>query len=193
MSETRQETVSRTSWRTRDILIAAAIGVSFSVVFLAWNIAWGFFEPLNAVFPVLRDVLYAVWLIPGVLAGLIIKKPGAALFAEVTASSLSAYLGSQWGVDAALSGIVQGAGAEIVFAATRYRNWSFPVLATAAALSALAAWVHDWLIYYAGVSVDLQLARAVLMVISAVVFAAAGSVWLRGTLMRAGVLERSHA
>jgi energy-coupling factor transport system permease protein len=193
MSETRQENVSRSSWRTRDILIAAAIGVSFSVVFLAWNIAWGFFEPLNAVFPVLRDVLYAVWLIPGVLAGLIIKKPGAALFAEVTASSLSAYLGSQWGVDAALSGIVQGAGAEIVFAATRYRNWSFPVLATAAALSALAAWVHDWLIYYAAVSVDLQLARAVLMVISAVVLAAAGSVWLRGTLMRAGVLERSHA
>jgi energy-coupling factor transport system permease protein len=176
------------TWRTRDILVTAVIGVAFGVVFWAWGLAWSAFEPLNLVFPVLRDSLYAVWLVPAVLAPLIVRKPGAALFAEMVAAGVSAILGSQWGVDTLLSGFVQGAAAELVFAFTLYRLWSWPVLAVAAIASAAAAWIHDWALYYADVSVDLQLARGVLMAISALVFVAAGSVLLERSLRQAGVL-----
>jgi energy-coupling factor transport system substrate-specific component len=177
------------AWTTRDILVAAVIGVAFGVVFWAWGLAWAAFEPLNLVFPVLRDLLYAVWLVPAVLAPLIIRKPGAALFAEMAAAGVSAILGSQWGVDTLLSGFVQGAAAELVFAFTLYRVWSFPVLATAAVASAAAAWIHDWVLYYAAFSIELQLIRGVLMAISAIVFVAAGSVLLQRSLRRAGVLQ----
>ena len=85
-----------------------------------------------------------MWLIPAVLAPLIIRKPGAALFAEMVAAGVSALFGSAWGVDTLLSGFVQGAAAELVFAFTRYRLWTFPVLAIAAIGSAAAAWIHDW-------------------------------------------------
>jgi energy-coupling factor transport system substrate-specific component len=178
-----------TTWRTRDIVVAAVIGVAFGVVFWAWGLAWGAFDPLNLVFPVLKDILYAVWLIPAVLAPLVIRKPGAALFAEMVAAGLSALLGSQWGVDTLLSGFVQGAAAELVFAFTLYRSWSVPVLAIAAVASAAAAWAHDWALYYADVSLELQLARGVLMAISALVFVALGSILLERALRRAGVLE----
>jgi energy-coupling factor transport system substrate-specific component len=177
------------TWRTRDILVVAVIAVAFGVVFWAWGLAWSAFEPLNAVFPVLRDSLYAVWLVPAVLAPLIVRKPGAAIFAEMVAAGVSATLGSQWGVDTLVSGFVQGAAAELVFALVRYRNWSSPVLAIAAIASAAAAWIHDWVVYYADVSADLQLARGVLMAISALVFVAAGSVLLERSLRRAGVLQ----
>ena len=178
-----------TTWRTRDIVVAAVIGVAFGVVFWVWGIAWGAFDPLNAIFPVLRDSLYAVWLIPAVLAPLIIRKPGAALFAEMVAAGVSALLGSQWGVDTLLSGFVQGAAAELVFAFTLYRNWSPMILAIAAVASAAAAWAHDWVLYYSDVSTDLQLARGVLMAISALVIVAFGSILLERALRRAGVLE----
>jgi energy-coupling factor transport system substrate-specific component len=176
-------------WRTRDILVVAIIGVAFGVVFWAWGLAWSAFAPLNLVFPVLRDALYAVWLVPAVLAPLIVRKPGAALFAEMVAAGVSAILGSQWGVDTLLSGFVQGAAAELVFAFTLYRLWSWPVLAIAAIASAAAAWIHDWALYYPAISVDLQLARGVLMAISALVFVALGSVLLERSLRRAGVLQ----
>jgi len=178
-----------TTWRTRDIVVAAVIGVAFGVVFWVWGIAWGAFGPLNAIFPVLRDSLYAVWLVPAVLAPLIIRKPGAALFAEMVAAGVSALLGSQWGVDTLLSGFVQGAAAELVFAFTLYRNWSPMILAIAAVASAAAAWAHDWVLYYSDVSTDLQLARGVLMAISALVIVAFGSILLERALRRAGVLE----
>jgi energy-coupling factor transport system permease protein len=187
-----------TTWRTRDIVVAAVIGVAFGVVFWAWGLAWTAFAPLNNVFPVLRDTLYAVWLIPAVLAPLIIRKPGAALFAEMVAAIVSALLGSQWGVDTLLSGFVQGAAAELVFAFTLYRNWSVIVVAIAAIASAAAAWAHDWVLYYghfgdagwvSDISLELQLVRGVFMAISAVVIVAAGSILLERALRRAGVLE----
>lgn len=178
-----------TTWRTRDIVVAAVIGVAFGVVFWVWGLAWGAFDPLNAIFPVLRDSLYAVWLIPAVLAPLIIRKPGAALFAEMVAAGVSALLGSQWGVDTLLSGFVQGAAAELIFAFTLYRTWTPPVLAIAAVASAAAAWAHDWALYYSDVDLGLQIARGVLMAISALVFVAGGSILIERSLRRAGVLE----
>src|SRR5262245_38968481 len=94
-----------TRWRTRDIVVAAVLGVAFGVVFWAWGLAWyGPFAVLDGIFPPLRDTLYAVWLVPAVLAPLIVRKPGAALFAEMVAAGVSALLGSAWGVDTLLSG-----------------------------------------------------------------------------------------
>ena len=81
---------------------------------------------LRAAPPWAKDLLYAVWLIPAVLAPLIVRKPGAAMFAEMAAAGVSALLGSQWGADALLSGFVQGAAAELVFAFTLYRVWTLP-------------------------------------------------------------------
>jgi energy-coupling factor transport system permease protein len=181
------------AWRTRDILVTALIGVAFGVVFWAWGLAWAAFEPLNLVFPVLRDSLYAIWLVPAVLAPVIVRKAGAAVFAELVAAGVSAILGSQWGIDALVSGLVQGLGAELVFALVLYRVWSFPVLAAAAVASAAAAWLHDWVLYYAAFSIELQLVRGVLMAVSAIVFVAGGSVLLERALRRAGVLEGFRA
>lgn len=177
--------VAETRWRTRDILVAAVIGVTFGVVFWAWGLAWGLFAPLNAA----RDLLYAVWLVPAVLAPLVIRKPGAALFAEMVAAGVSALLGSAWGVDTFLSGFVQGAAAELIFAFTLYRLWGFPILALAAVASAAAAWVHDWVLYYPEVALDVQIIRGLAMAFSAVVIVAAGSLALARSLRRAGVLE----
>ena len=179
-----------TRWRTRDIVVAAVIGVAFGVVFWAWYLVWfGPLEVLSAFALPLRDLGYAVWLIPAVLAPLIIRKPGAALFAEMVAAGVSAVLGTPWGPDVLLSGFVQGAAAEVVFGFTLYRVWAFPVLALAAVASAGAAWVHDWVIYYAATDPVIQLARGVFMAVSAVVLVAGGSVFLHRALKRAGVLE----
>ena len=178
-----------THWRTRDIVIAAIIGVAFGVVFWAWGVAWGPLDGIFAFAPWAKDLLYAVWLIPAVLAPLIIRKPGAALFAEMVAAGVSALLGSPWGPDVLLSGFVQGAAAEVVFGFSLYRSYSFPVLAVAAIASAAAAWIHDWALYFATTDVSIQLVRGAMMGISGVVIVAFGSVLIVRSLRRAGVLE----
>jgi energy-coupling factor transport system substrate-specific component len=179
-----------TEWRTRDIVIVAVIGVTFGLVFWVWGILWnGPLAVLGGLALPILDLGYAIWLIPAVLAPLIVRKPGAALFAELVAAGLSALLGSVWSIDTLLSGFVQGAAAELVFAFTLYRRWTFPVLAAAALASAAAAWVHDWVVYYPETDVTIQLIRGAFMAISAVVIVAGGSLALHRALKQAGVLE----
>jgi energy-coupling factor transport system substrate-specific component len=174
------------AWRTRDIVVAAVIGVVFGVVFAAWN---GLYAGLGFLTPPLSDLIYGMWLVPAILAPLVIRKPGAALFAEMAAAGISALLGSQWGPDTLLSGFVQGAAAELIFGFVGYRRWSLPILIVAALASAAAAWAHDWVIYYPDASLELQVVRIVVMGASAIVFAAVGSLALERSLRRAGVLE----
>ena len=177
------------TWRTRDILVVAVIGAVFGVVFSVWNGVWLVVAPLSAAVPLHAFLLYGVWLVPAVLAPLIVRKPGAAVFAEMVAAGVSTLAGTPWGPDVLLSGFVQGAAAELVFAMTLYRSWSLPVLAVAAAASAAAAWIHDWVLYYPDADIPLQILRAVVMAISALVIVAGGSVLLERALRRAGVLE----
>ena len=177
-----------TTWRTTDIVVTAAIAVTFGVVFWAWNGVWAAAAPVFTAVPPAQNVLYGVWLIPAVLAMLVVRKPGAALFAELVAAGVSALLGSQWGLDAVLSGILQGLGAEAVFAAFRYRRFDLPVALLAGLGAAAGAFAHDIPLYYADQPVTTKAAIGICMAVSAVVIAGIGSWWLCRSLAATGVL-----
>jgi energy-coupling factor transport system substrate-specific component len=172
-------------WRTRDIVVAAVIGVAFGVAFV---LAGGIWRALEGLGPV-QNILYGVWLLPAIVAPLIIRKPGAALFAELVAAGLSAILGSTWGVDTLLSGFVQGAAAELVFAFTLYRVWSFPVLAVAGLASAAAAFVHDVVVWYPGYATDVLVIIGATMAISGAILLPLAALALVRALRGTGVLE----
>jgi energy-coupling factor transport system substrate-specific component len=174
-----------TRWRTRDIVVAAVIGVAFGVAFVVVGGLWKALEFLGP----LQNLFYGVWLLPAVVAPLIIRKPGAALFAEMVAAGLSAILGSAWGVDTLLSGFVQGAAAELVFAFTLYRSWNFAVLALAGLASASAAYVHDVVVWYQGYATDVLVIIAISMAISGLVVVPVLSVALVRAMRSTGVLD----
>jgi energy-coupling factor transport system substrate-specific component len=178
------------SWRTVDIVVTAAIAVAFGVVFWAWNALWAATGPAFAAVPPAQNILYGTWLAAGVVAGLVVQKPGAALFAELVAASVSLILGSQWGLDAALSGLFQGAGAELGFALFRYRRFDLVAAALAAALAAVGAWIHDTPLYYAELPLVDQLVIGGFMLVSAVIIAGIGSAWLVRALVQTGVLAQ---
>ena len=63
-------------WRIVDIVVAAAVAVAFGVVFLAWNALYAATVPIFAFLPPAQAIMYGVWLLPGVLVGLIVRRPG---------------------------------------------------------------------------------------------------------------------
>jgi energy-coupling factor transport system substrate-specific component len=180
---------SRT-WRTVDIVVTAAIAVAFGVVFWAWNQLWIAVTPAFVAVPPAQYLISGVWLIPAILCALVIRKPGAALFGELVAASVSTILGSQWGLDTLLSGAIQGALAEIVFGATLYSNWNLGTAIIAAVGAAIGEWLHDMPVYYKDLTLTDQLVIGVFMLISAVVIAGFGSWWLTRALVETGVLAQ---
>lgn len=184
---TSSSTTGRDGWRTVDIVVTAVLGVAFGVVFAGWNVLTSALFS-GAVNPP-AYLVSGVWLAPAVLGGLIIRKPGAAVFAEVVAAAVSAILGSVWGIDTILSGAIQGAGAELAFALFLYRSFSLPVAMLAGAGAAVGEWLHDMPLYYADLGFELQLAIGAFMLISGVLIAGLGSWLLVRALARTGVLS----
>jgi energy-coupling factor transport system permease protein len=178
------------SWRTVDIVVTAAIAVAFGVVYWAWGFLYSAISPLFAFYSPANSVVDGMWLVAGVLAGLVVRKPGAALFAELVAASIEAALGGQWGLDTIVSGAVQGFGAEIVFAAARYQVWNLGIAVVAAVASAIAGWLHDVPIFYADLTVADWIALLVIYVVSATIIAGVGSWWLMRALAQSGVLAQ---
>ncbi|WP_018295888.1 ECF transporter S component [Corynebacterium lubricantis] len=135
---------SRMQWRVIDIVTAAVLGVACGLIFWLWNsIGYAGFTALDALTPGFGGLFAGVWFLGGVLGGLIIRKPGAAIFVEVVAASVSAILGSQWGVETLYSGIVQGLGAELIFLAFAYKKFSLPVAMLSGVGAAVGAFILE--------------------------------------------------
>ena len=178
-----------TKWRTLDIVTVAVLAVVFGVVFWAWNLLWQSTGALFAAFPPAQALMYGVWLAPGVLAGLVVRRPGAAFFAAFLAAALSAVLGSQWGLLALVYGAVQGAAPELVFAMRGYRRSGILTALVAAAATGLGALGLDLVIYYPTWSTSWKWLYTATLLTSAVMIAGVGS-WLLARALRAtGVLS----
>lgn len=176
-------------WRTTDIVVCAVIGVAFGVVFWAWNLLWAAFGPFFTGFPPLQAFMYGTWLLPAVVAPLVIRKPGAAIFAETLAATVSALLGAQWGLLTIVYGLMQGGAAELVFAFTLYRVWRLPTALLAAAAAGAAAWLLDVAVFYEAWATEWQLVYGALLVPSAVAIAGIGGWFLVRAIAETGVLS----
>jgi energy-coupling factor transport system substrate-specific component len=174
-------------WRTVDIVVVAVLAVAFGVVFWAWSAyVWVWLKPLGEPW---EYVISGMWLMPAVVAPLIVRKPGAALFAELVAAVVSVLLGSQWGLDTLLSGFVQGAGAELVFGFVMYRNFGVIVALIAGAGAGTGEALHDIPVYFPTYAANLQVGIAGLEILSGAAIAGVGGWLLVRSLRRTGALQ----
>ncbi len=178
----------RARWRTVDIVVGAVLAVAFGVVFQAWNLLYSGISTVFTGFPPAAGVMAGVWLIAGVVGALVIRKPGAALFVEMIAATVSALFGAQWGLSTIVYGVVQGLAVELVFAAFRYRRWELPVAVAAGAAAGLAAAVTDFISYYPSWSAGYKSSYLVIVALSGAVIAGGLGWLLVRALARTGAL-----
>jgi energy-coupling factor transport system substrate-specific component len=176
-------------WRTVDIVVTAVLGVAFGVVFWAWGLLWNATGAAFAAFPPAQAFMYGVWLLPAVVAPLIVCKAGAGLFAEFIAAVVSALLGSSWGAQVLLYGLLQGLAGEAGYAVFRYRRFGWlQALLSAAFAGAMAAGL-DLFYWYPTWSANWKLTYVALIVASTAVVAGLGGPALVRALARTGALS----
>lgn len=183
------------SWRVIDIVTAAVLGVACGLLFWVWNSIGGAgFEALDALTPGIGGLVVGIWLVGGVLGGLIIRKPGAALFVESIAASVSELLGSQWGIETVYSGLAQGLGAELIFLIFAYRRFGLPV----AMLSGIGAGIGAFILELFtsnnfAKSLQFNVTYLTCLIISGAILAGVFSYYLVKALAKTGALDRFGA
>jgi len=176
-------------WRTVDAVVAAVLGVAFGVVFALWNVAWNALQPAFTAFPPAQGFMYGMWMLPGVLGMLVVRRRGAAVFTEVIAALVSMLFGGGWGLTILIWGICEGLLPELVFALYRYRHFATSVALLAGASAGLIAAILDTSYYYPAWAFGWKLVYGVLLVVSSAVIAGLGSIGLVRALRRTGVLS----
>ena len=187
-------TGGRFRWRVVDIVVASVIAVACAFLFLVWNV--GYEVPsaaLTPLLPGLQGLLAGPWLIAGILGGLIIRKPGAAIYTELVASVISALIGNKWAALTLVSGFTQGLGAELVLLIFLYRVWRLPIAVLAGAGAGLACGITDRILWYPGVDTLFTTVYIASTTVSGAVIAGLGGWLLMKALAATGALGRFAA
>src|SRR5690625_7414750 len=116
-------------WRVVAYVTTAALGIAVGLVFWVLALSWKVLELAFQPVPPSIGLIAGLRVLAGPLAGAIIRKPGAALLSELIAAVVEAVLGSHFGATVLLSGLLQGLGAELVFAAFGYKRFTLWITA----------------------------------------------------------------
>jgi energy-coupling factor transport system substrate-specific component len=132
----------RQGWTTRDAVLVAVLAVIFGFLYIQWTPVWLAAAGFGA--QVGQEATFGFWLIAGVLASYIIRKPGAALIGEFLAALAEVLFGAPAGTPLLITGIMQGLGVEIVFGVRRWQDYSLPTVIAAGAVGMLVALPWNW-------------------------------------------------
>lgn len=161
-------------WKLKDVILMAILGVVFAAIYLA--VFYGGTAISTALTPFGLaafgfELIYGVWFMASTLAAYIIRKPGVALTTEVLASVVELLMGNSGGLTVVLTGLIQGLGAELVFACFRYKKWNFLSMSLAGMLSAAFIFCYElyYLSYYL-LAPTMLIAQLAVRFLSAIVF-----------------------
>lgn len=184
----------RLTYRTIDLVTIATLAVALGVAFWGWGKLYGVLSGI-AIFsyPPSAGLLGGPWLLAGVMGGLIIRKPGAALATEIAAAAVEMLVpgGTEWGASVLVSGLLQGIGAELIIALFLYRRYGLGVAVLAGAAAGAIESVYEWGAYYSDTFTTWgqRLAHLGFFALSGAVIAGLGGWLLVRALARAGALD----
>jgi energy-coupling factor transport system substrate-specific component len=186
---TSTRSAQRLEYRTLDLVTAAMLGVAFGVAYWGWSFGYTGLEVAFNAYPPAKGLLAGPWLLAGVVAGLVVRKPGAAVLAELVAANVEYLIGNQWGASVMVSGLLQGLGVELVLALFLYRRFGIGVATLGAALAAAMEAVYEWGVYFGAWDITHKLAYLGCFVLSGALVAGLGGWLLVRALARTGALD----
>lgn len=177
------------TWKMKEVVLTVILAVACGVIYLGWSTLW---IPISAlVGPVGAGFMFGIWIIASPIVAYIIRKPGAALIAEVAAAAVELLTGSHFGLSALLIGVFQGIGAEIAFALFGYKRYNLMTLMLSGALAAVGGVLYNVIAngfgYY---TTQVLLTTLVIQVISGMILGGWLAKIIVEALCKTGVLDQ---
>ncbi|WP_454043995.1 ECF transporter S component [Cellulosimicrobium sp. Marseille-Q8652] len=173
-----------------ETVLVAVLGVVFGFVYWAVVQLWAPLQLAMGPFADLAsNVLAGAWIVVGPLATYVVRKPGVGILAETLAALVEVvFLASPAGPLLLVVGLVQGAGAELAFALTRYRRFGWGVFVASGVSAALVSYAFN-AVRFGWLGQDYAMLRLGIQVVSCVVLCGVAARLLGDALARTGALD----
>ncbi len=190
MNQTTKSNRPNLTWRGVDLITSAVLAAALGAAF------WGYdsyiypaVTAITAFFPPLAELQLGVWILPAVVGALLVRKPGAALFAELIAANVELLLGNTWGATVLVSSSLQALGIELIVLFLAYRRFNIWVAMLGGALSALFEVIYEFYSWVPDYSPAFKLVYLICGVISGAVVAGLGGWALVRALGKTGAIN----
>lgn len=175
-------------WKLREIVVMSVLSVVFAVIYLAFFQVGSMLKVFMG--PMGYEVIFGIWFIVSIIAAYIIRKPGAAFLSETVAAVIEVLIGNVTGPTLIIAGMIQGLGAEAVFAAARWRNYSLWLLMAAGMGSSLFSFAWGYFISgFSALSPGYVTLMFVTRLVSGALLAGMLGKWFADRLLKTGVLK----
>lgn len=180
-------------WKLKEIVLMSILGVVFGIIYLAFFLVGQGLLNILAPFglgPFGYEIIFGIWFIVSIIAAYIIRKPGVAFTAEVIAGVTEVLLGTTAGPGLILAAAIQGAGAELAFTLTKYKDYRLRVLVLSGILAAIFSFT--WNLYSSGniaLAPLLLVGMLIVRIISGALLAGVLGKWMSDQLAKTGVLR----
>lgn len=105
-------------FKTKEVVIVAMVAAVVGVIFTLLDYAY---MPLSAVLgTVFMELTFGIYMLSPALPMYIVRKPGFAIFGALVAAGVNLLLGSPYGLQLILAGVLEAIGVEIGFALGKY-------------------------------------------------------------------------
>lgn len=180
--------MTNSGWKVKDFVVGAMIAVVIGLLLMVWS---NIYMPLSPILgPVGVEILYGPYFIPGLLCLYIIRKPGAALYGGIVAGIAELLAGSPFGINIIVAGIVQGGATDLVFAATKYKKYSWLNVVIAGAFTAIAIYLRDFFVFgYSTLGLKTNIAMIIIRIVSGALLGGIISKIIGEALAKTGVLK----
>ncbi|SDO56516.1 ECF transporter S component [Alkalicoccus daliensis] len=180
-------------WKLKEIVLMSILGVVFAFIYLGFFLFGqtlrNFLIPFGLA-PFAYEFIFGIWFIVSIIAAYIIRKRGAAFWSELIAGTVQVLVGSPAGPMLIISAAIQGLGAEAVFAATKWKNYTLPVLVAAGMSAAVFSYAWGWFNSgLAALAPGLIIATLLVRIVSGALLAGVLGKWIGDQLAKTGVLR----
>lgn len=175
-------------WSLKDIIVLCVLGVAFGALYIGGVSIWAV---ANAAFgPIGLDMVYGIWFTASITAAYVIRKPGIAFGAEMLAALGEVLLGTPAGVAVFIGAAIQGIGCESIFAATRWKKYSTPVLILAGMGASVTSFIYNYVAYgYSKFALTMLITMIIIRLISGALLAGVLGKFIGDGLAATGALS----
>ncbi|WP_077325426.1 ECF transporter S component [Virgibacillus siamensis] len=181
------------TWKLKEIVLMSVLSVVCGVVYMMFSLLGQGMRNILLPFglaPFGFEIIFGIWFIVSIITAYIIRKPGAALISEVVAAGVEILAGAPGGASTLLTGLIQGAAAEVPFALTKWHDYRLRILMLAGMSAAVFSFI--WNLYssgYIALSLWLLVSMLVVRLISGALLAGMLGKWVSDSLAKTGVLS----
>jgi len=174
-------------WKSREVVIVAIVAAVIGVIYTLMDYAY---MPLAALLgPVLMELTFGIYLLSAALPAYIVRKPGFALFGALVTAAVNILLGSAYGIQVVLAGVLQALAVELVYAIWKYKP-NLLCLVVSGILAGCFVFVRDYIVFgYSTLSAGVIIGMLAVRFISAAVIGTLLVKGIRAGLQKAGAMK----